>query len=161
MARVGEDAKPGHLGSRAGGGVDGNEGRYCLVGLVSAFIVADVPAVGGHDATPLAQSWELPPPMLPFLDSAISRSHTSIQSGRDWFRVPDVPAILTDCAVRGELAHAGGVKDRHAGPPILVAAGHIDLPLHIDVGGKIGREHEGVMEKKRVDQRFEQFLIAI
>ena len=51
---VGDDAEAGHFGGGAGGGVDGQKRRHRLGGLVDAFEVADVAAVGDHHADALA-----------------------------------------------------------------------------------------------------------
>ena len=87
-------------------------------------------------------------------------ANASLQSDWNRFDFPDVPAIFTDCPVGGELAHASGVEDGHAGPAFLVAVGLIDLLLGIHIGPEISEQHERVMEQKGIDQRFEQFLIA-
>ena len=50
---VGDDAEPGDLRGGAGGGVHGHQGGQGLVGLVHAFIVGDLAAVGGHQANAL------------------------------------------------------------------------------------------------------------
>jgi len=50
---VGDDAETGHFGGGAGGGVDGQERRHRLGGLVDPFEVADVAAVADHQADAL------------------------------------------------------------------------------------------------------------
>lgn len=50
---VGDDAETGHFTRRAGGGVDGDQWHLWFGGLVHAFVVADVPTVGGAQGNAL------------------------------------------------------------------------------------------------------------
>ena len=51
---VGDDAEAGHFRSGAGSGVHGNVGREGILGLVHAFVVVDLAAVGNEEADALA-----------------------------------------------------------------------------------------------------------
>ena len=44
---VGNDAETGHFTRRAGGGIDRDQRHLWLGGLIHAFVITDVPAVGG------------------------------------------------------------------------------------------------------------------
>lgn len=52
---VGDDSETSHLGGSARGGVDSDERGDVLCELVDALVVADVPAVGGHDRDALGR----------------------------------------------------------------------------------------------------------
>jgi len=51
---VGDDGEAGHFRAGAGGGVDGEVGHQRLGGLVDAFVVVDLAAVGHDEANALA-----------------------------------------------------------------------------------------------------------
>jgi hypothetical protein len=53
-AGIRDDTETGHFAGRTGRGVDGDKRRHSLSGLVDAFIIADVAAVGGDDADAFA-----------------------------------------------------------------------------------------------------------
>ncbi len=55
--------------------------------------------------------------------------------------VPDVAVVVADGAVGGEETRAGGVQDRHPGPPVLVGPGGCDgLVVAVDVGPVVGQD---------------------
>jgi len=52
---VGDDTETGHLAGGAGGGVDGHQRQLRLGRLVDAFVVTDMPAVGGAQCNALGE----------------------------------------------------------------------------------------------------------
>ena len=70
-------------------------------------------------------------------------------------RLPDLVAVLADGAVRGELARARGVQDRHARPAFLVAIGLVDQRLAIRVRLVVGEHEVRIVVHEIVDQRLE------
>ncbi|MNY24593.1 hypothetical protein D3C86_1583230 [compost metagenome] len=50
---VGNDAETGHFTRRAGGGIDRDQRHLWLGGLIHAFVITDVPAVGGAQGNAL------------------------------------------------------------------------------------------------------------
>src|SRR5688572_29654077 len=67
--------------------------------------------------------------------------------------MPDIPAVLTNRAVRRELAGTRRVENAHARPALPVAVGLIDERLALRVR-LVVREHEiRVLEREVVDER--------
>ena len=73
---------------------------------------------------------------------------------------PDVTAIVRDGPIRGEVAHAGCVQDRHLGPGVLVGPCLADLGLALDVRLEVGQYEVGVVMDQPVDQGLEEVTVA-
>ena len=74
---------------------------------------------------------------------------------------PDVVAVLADGSIGGEEPGAGCVEQRHPVPVHPVAPSAVHRILSPQVVGVVGHHKEGVVAGEVVQQRPEQFAVAV
>ena len=81
---------------------------------------------------------------------------------RHRLQMPDIPVIIADRTVGGELAAAGGVHDAHAGPALSILIRSRHALLGIDEAAEIRGNHPGILRgADRVNDRVEETVFIL